>query len=124
MNRDIIAKIQSFGFSVYMRKESDTWLLFTDGKNIGYLQDGPQGFGLSTVHKPNQTSGTGYQIERHEADFDKADLEICFVDAPGWADFRSRATVKKYRDITEYIAANSFNQEYKLVPALGALDAA
>ncbi len=120
MGHDTIAKVQGFGFSVYMRKDSDTWLLFTDGKNIGYLEDGPYGFNFSTVHKPNTTSGTGFQIGRNENDFSEADLKNCFVAVPSWADSRSRASVAKYRDIAEYINATSFNREYNLVDAMDA----
>lgn len=114
MDKKIIAKIQSFGFDVYMRDVKDTWLIFTDGKRIGYLQDERLGgFGLSTVHVPNTSSGTGYQIERNADGFDKEALERCFVSAPHWA--REPRSVVKYKDIGAYINANSFNREYKLM---------
>jgi len=117
MNRETIAKVQSFGFSVYMRKPTDSYLFFTDGKNIGYLQDGDfgGGFSFSTVHKPNTTTGTGYQIGRNVDDFTEADLKSCFVTAPEWAWPRDRPSVVKYRDIGEFIDRDSFNRELKLI---------
>lgn len=118
MNKKIIAKVQSFGFDVYMRNpERDTWLLFTDGKRIGYLQYLPmEGFTLSTVHKPNKTTGTGIQVKRHAEDFNKEDLERCFELAPGWLPRDGIASITKWRDIDEYRSANSFNVDYRLVP--------
>lgn len=116
MDTAVIAKVQSFGFDVYMRKTTDSWLIFTDGKNVGYLQDGGFGFTLTTVHAPNSTSGTGYQIERDVPAFDKAMLERCFLLAPLWAATRDIQSVRKYRDIEAYRASSSFCSEYGLVP--------
>jgi len=114
MTRDIIEKVQGFGFDVYMRKPEDTYMIFTDGQRLGYLEAGRFGFNLATVHKANRESGTGYQIERDVGDFDADALNRCFVTAPSWAQ-SSASSVKKYRDIAEYIAENSFNSEYALV---------
>jgi hypothetical protein len=117
MDKAIIAKVQSLGFDVYMRNEDDSWLLFTDGTRIGYLQaDRLGGFSFSTVHKPNTTTGTGFQIDRNADGFDKSDLERCFIHAPHWALNREASTVVKYKNIGDYISENSFNREYKLVP--------
>lgn len=120
MDTEIIARLQGFGFNVWMREPGDTYLLFTDAedKNIGYLQIGRlEGIGLSTRHKANTISGTGFQVQRHHTgELTREDCERCFVIAPGWADSRSRASVKKYRDMAEYLADSSFNAAYKLVP--------
>ncbi len=116
MDKTTIAKVQSLGFNVYMRNEKDSWLLFTsaDDKNIGYLQQ--ERFGgvtLSTVHIPNKTTGTGYQIQHMEDDFNVDDLNTCFATAPHWAFNRDRETVRKWRDMAAYIAANSWNGGYR-----------
>lgn len=115
MDKAIIKKVQSFGFDVYMRNEGDTWLIFTDGTRIGYLQDDRSSFSLSTVHKPNKNSGTGFQMLRHVGDFTKEDLEACFARAPHWALERDARPVVKYKDMAAYINENSFNREYKLI---------
>lgn len=118
MDKKIIAKVQSFGFDVYMRNpEQDTWLLFTDGKHIGYLHYHPmEGFTLSSVHKPNMTTGTGILVKRAADSFDKEDLERCFAVAPGWLPRDGITSIVKWRDMGEYRQASSFNADYRLVP--------
>lgn len=115
MDKAVIAKVQNFGFDVYMRNESDTYLLFTDGARIGYLQDDRFGFYITTVHTPNTNTGTGFQMIRHAGNFSKEDLESGFSHAPAWASNDAISSVKKYKNIEEYRNANTFNQEYKLV---------
>ncbi len=114
MEQSVIDAVADAGFDVWMRDPKDTWMLFTDGKNIGCLQaDRLAGYCISTVHMPNKTTGTGFQIERHVADFTKPMLARAFVHAPHWAS--DRASVHKYQDIEHYRKANSFNEAYKLV---------
>lgn len=118
MDKAIIDAVAAAGFDVYMRDLKDTWLLFTDGQNIGYLQ-APRGDGwsISTVHMPNSTTGTGFQIDRYLATFDRASLARAFVHAPRWASGRDVASVRKYRDIEHYRASGPFNAEYRLIAA-------
>lgn len=120
MDKTTIARVQSFGFKVYMRDPADTYMLFTDesGELIGYLQQERFGvaYSISTVHIPNTQSGTGFQVARLEDAFDKEKLEQAFAHAPAWADNRSRSSVKKWRDIEHYRSASSFNDGYALVP--------
>ena len=86
MKQEVIDAITAAGFDVYMRDQKDTYLLFTDGKNIGYLQaDRLAGFTISTVHKPNTTTGTGFQIERHATEFTAEMLARAFITTPHWA---------------------------------------
>jgi hypothetical protein len=111
-----IALIKALGFRVFMRSPRDTWLYFTsaDGKRIGYLQnDYFGGYTLSSVHKANQQTGTGFQIHRMLSTVDKQQLEDCFVHAPGWASRSDSRTVVKYRDIDEMIARDAFSREYR-----------
>lgn len=114
----VIAKVQSLGFDVYMRSPDDTWLLFVDGDRIGYLQCGHfGGYSLSTVHKPNRTTGTGFQIlvDVDLEGLDRDALERALVSAPHWANGPERQSVSKWKGIDEYRAGGLFNAEYKLV---------
>lgn len=117
MDKAVIEKVQGFGFDVYMRKPEDSWLIFTDGKRIGYLQtDRSSGFTLSTVHKPNGRTGTGFQMGRDVVGFDKPDLELCFLLAPSWATHDERESVNKYRDMDAFLNADDWNRGYRKVP--------
>lgn len=115
MEQKIIDAVAKAGFDVWMRKPGDSWLLFTDGKNIGYLQvDRLAGYTISTVHMPNRSTGTGFQIERHVSSFDKDTFARAFVHAPDW--YRGdAASVRKYRDMDHYCTESSFNAAYELV---------
>jgi hypothetical protein len=119
MDKAIIDAAAAAGFDVYMRDLRDTWLIFTDPDTgrIGYLQ-APRGDGysLSTVHMPNTTTGTGFQVDRYLSSFDRKSLQRAFL-TPDWASGRDRDSVRKYRDIEHYRAANPFNAEYKLASA-------
>lgn len=116
MNGTVIAKVKAMGFAVYMRNPGDTWLYFTDGVRLGYLQEERYGgFSLSTVHKPNHTTGTGYNVERDAPDFDKAMLLRCFQHAPSWAHGSDPATVVKFASVAQWLASSAFTCEYKEV---------
>lgn len=53
------------GLSVYYPENASTYFWFSDGENIGYVQIERTGFSFSTVHRPNPSSGTGFQVEKH-----------------------------------------------------------
>jgi hypothetical protein len=116
MKQDVIDAVAAAGFDVYMRALTDTWLIFTDPATgrIGYLQ-APRGDGysLSTVHMPNTTTGTGFQVDRYLTDFSRQSLQRAFL-APDWASGRDRESVRKYRDIEHFRAANEWNGAYRL----------
>ncbi len=119
MDTGIIRAVQQAGFSVYMRNPGDSWLYFTGGKSIGYLQDDRLGgLSLSTVHVPNITSGTGFKIMEGLSAIDIADAEIlkkAFAIAPGWALQSSVASVKKWPNIDAFLSANQWNSGFHLV---------
>lgn len=115
MDRSIIDKIQGFGFDVYMRDPGDTYLFYTDGKRVGYLQDDRFGFSISTVHMPGKNVGTGFQMIRHAGSFTKEDLESGFAYAPSWASGRDLPFVVKYKDIKDWRSRDSWNGSFKLV---------
>jgi hypothetical protein len=111
-----IRKIEELGFSVYMRNENDTYLFYTDGANIGYLQNNRLGgFSLSTVHKPSLNHGTGFVIMQglEESSICHNILASAFVAFPDWA--RTMSPVRKWRDMAEYMSDNSFNSKLRLV---------
>lgn len=126
MDRATIAKVQRLGFDVWLRRESDPYMIFTDreGKRLGYLQEngGATGGGwtLCTVHKPNMTTGTGYLMAAAVGDFTARDLERCFAMGPDWAYSRDLITVKKYRDMDEYRARGIFESAYAKMEAIDA----
>jgi hypothetical protein len=115
MDKAIIEKVKAAGFDVYMRHETDTWLIFVDGDRLGYLQENRiRGLSTSTVHKANQTTGTGFQVDESLSlsDLTRATLSRAFVHAPDWAYSRDRESVQKYSGIEAYIRASLFNTEY------------
>ena len=122
MDTAVIAKVQRLGFRVYMRRTTDSWMIFTsqDGKRLGYMQEERLGgpLSISTVHKPNTRSGTGFSIDQWVSDFSREDLERCFSLGPRWADEQSLQAVKKWADIDAFIASSRFNQQYGLVPPI------
>lgn len=115
MRQEIIDQVVAAGFDVWMRDPGDTYLHFTDGKNIGYLEDNRlEGLKINTVHKPNHTSGTGFGIEQGLTRLDKATLSRAFVMCPDWGRHQI-SSVQKYKNMEDYRSASSFNAEYKLV---------
>ena len=120
MDSSVIAKVQSLGFNVWMRKSTDTWMIFAtkDDKQLGYMQEERLGgpLSISTVHIPSTSHGTGFSIDQWVSDFTKADLERCFVLAPAWDGSHAWGSVKKWRDLEQFRNASKFNQGYGLVP--------
>lgn len=119
----LIAKVQSFGFDVYMRQPDATYMIFTDGTHLGYLQVGKAGISLSTVHRTNSNIGTGFGVGERDADLTKDDLIACFITAPFWASPHHRGQVKKWRDIEQYRASSPFHAGYELVPQVPSAEA-
>ena len=107
---DHVALFKAAGFQVWMRKANDSHCLVTDGKRIAYVQwSNYSNPGVSTVHKPNKTTGTGFRIS-DEITIPLVSLAMAMI-APSWADSRDIASVRKYRDWTEFHSSDSFNSE-------------
>lgn len=119
MAPEVITKIRSLGFQVYMRKPGDSYLLFTDGTRIGYLQeDRGGGLSLTTVHRANQRTGTGFQAAAGVAPeaLDRPTLERAFAHGPSFPmTSDDLATIKKWRDMDAFVKADSWNAGYSLV---------
>lgn len=115
--KQIVDRVKALGFDVYMRPSDRTYMLFVEGKNIGYLQINrlAGGIDINTVHVPNTTTGTGFQIERGMAERDlTADkLRAAFDVAPHWGSYRS--SVRKYAGIDAYRRENAFNAAFERV---------
>lgn len=106
----MIRDAKATGFKVYMRDPSDTWLYFTDGVQIGYLQCGLAGYELSTCHRPNRNTGGGFRVANDIGKIDRATLERAFITAPAWATRHDVETVKKWKDWEEFQNANQWNR--------------
>ena len=116
MEERIINAVIDAGFKVYMRDVNDSWLIFADGKRLGYLQTARfRGISTSTVHIPNRDTGSGFQIDDDIQEVSKKTLERALCHAPRWADGRQRESVKKWDGIEHYRKGSGFASDYKEV---------
>lgn len=100
ISAETIAAIKAMGFSVYQNPDShwQTYLFYTDGTRIAYLQnDGLQGLCISTVHVPDKQVGTGYGLGPIPA-LTRQALEVGFIHAPNWASGADRNATRKFAD--------------------------
>ncbi len=110
MDKEVIKSITDLGMFVYMRNESDSYLYYTDGVNIGYLQaERFGGFSLTTVHKPCKECGTGFKVDDSISGIDADVLRRAWVKAPTWAHQRDVEAVRKFRDMEEFLTFNKWN---------------
>jgi hypothetical protein len=86
-----------------------TYCLYTDGVRIGYAQWSRIAVGVSTIHKPNQRTGTGFWYADVLTEETLKGALNCI--APDWAYATDRASVKKYRDFNEYLSESKFNRK-------------
>lgn len=117
---EAIKKIKEAGFDVYVHQhagryggEKITYAYYSDGQSIGYIQrSGLGGYDISTVHKANHSSGTGFSIERgiSLSQLTKANLEQGFVFAPSWA--VETKSVNKWKDMDAFLSANTWNKGF------------
>lgn len=122
MNKQIINQVQAAGYDVYMRSPESTYLYFTDGHYIGFLQHTREGIGLSTVHKANRHTGTGFPILRHADSFTADDLKACFT-PPAWTTAADRAAATPYADVEAFLSDSPWNSSLQKVPAQVLVDA-
>lgn len=119
MHASVIDAVKRAGFSVYMLDgdASKTWAIFTDGANIGYLQDDRPGYSIGTLHRPNQQSGTGFSVRQRldVTDLDRETLSCAFDFTPAWVGAQDRASVRKYRGMKDFLDSNSFNARHREV---------
>jgi hypothetical protein len=111
MERAIINNILDLGFRVFMRDQGDGYLYFTDtdAQQIGALSiDRLEGICLTTVHKPNTSTGTGFSVARGAVlPLTRSELEAAFRLGPSWpTDLKS---VAKWRDWQQFTERDSWN---------------
>jgi len=113
--RKVINQVQAAGFKAYMRNPEDTWAIMVDGDRLGYIQWDRQGYAkISTMHQPNRTTGTGFALDDIPR-LDRENLAKAFIHAPAWANSWDRESVKKWRNLDQFMAASSFNEGYSEV---------
>lgn len=104
--------IAAVGFSVYQSPDSHwrTYAFFTDGRNIGYLENNRlEGLRLSTVHVPNRDSGTGFGMGPL-ATITREALSVAFAWAPDWAGQRDRDSVRKFPSVAAFMAGKKLER--------------
>lgn len=108
-------QVKDLGFRVFVRNDGDTYAFFTNGKSFGYVQkDYFGGYSISSVHIPNHTSGTGFQISKPD-ELTAENLSSAFCIAPYWADWRSQTSVKQYANEKAFLKAHSWGGGLKEV---------
>ena len=105
-----IQTMHDMGLRVFVRDtENPMYCFFTDGKNIGYAQWGGIRESVSSVHKPNKSTGTGFNVADEITQ--ETLLTAMQTIAPHWAFASDRASVRKYRDIDDYLKSSKWNSE-------------
>lgn len=112
---DAAKMIKAAGLKVYWGSwnhatSKPSYFYFTDGKNIGYCQEGNfGGITFSTVHKPCRECGTGYRITDDPGTYQPTieEAKAAFILAPSWARHSDIKAIRKYADWNEYTAKNT-----------------
>ena len=112
---ETIAAIVAAGFDIYQRDESDSYAYFTDGEHIGYIENSRHdGLKLNTVHKPNQTTGTGFGVGSHlPSKPSREQLQQAFAHAPHWA--FDRHSVEKFKSWDHFHQNDPWHASFKLI---------
>lgn len=114
---EVLDAIAALGFDVYQNPQPQwrTYLFFTDGTRIGYLQRGDWGgLSLSTVHIPNRTTGTGYRMTDDSEPplmLTRAALEKAFARGPHWAYASELQTVQKWANMAAFLKSRTASLE-------------
>ena len=109
---DLSESVLAFGYRVFMREPGSTYAYFSDGDRVGYVQrEAGGGFTVSTVHMPNQKTGTGYQISRHAPLTAETLREALFTVSPPW-DRNNLDTVLKFRDLDQFLSHSTWNEGF------------
>ena len=110
ISQDTIDCVKGFGFKVYQRKDSDSWIYYTFNDSIAYLEIGRfEGFNISSVHIKNVSTGSGYQVFQG-VELTRVNLMQGFS-GPSWTSCRS----KPFKDMDSFINSCAFNKSYQEV---------
>ena len=109
LDQTAIDFMKSKGYRVYMRNRADSYAIFEKAGRLGYVQtERAGGYRLSSVHKPNKDTGTGFAIRELPVDLTAANLEQASnMVAPHWA-----RRPEKFAGIDEYRAHSRFHAQY------------
>lgn len=122
-----VEKLKSFGFKVYLNKLSSpyNYAVFTDGKNIGYMEKAhfnQEGVKFSTVHKPSRNYGTGFACREKDSPVVLSELtpEIArqtFATIPPYFTNWVQEPIRKYEDFEDWkrnaLTADQYNLEHE-----------
>jgi hypothetical protein len=93
-----IQEIQKNKLDVYMPNIYSSYFWFTDGTNIGYCQfDRFDGVKFSSVHKPNQYTGTGIVADNYSDA-----LKFAPSWWGNWWGNNEQDSIIKYKDFKEF----------------------
>lgn len=109
--RPLVDAVAAAGFRC---KPTATYLFFTDGFKIAYLQQDDYRLRCSTVHKPNKTTGTGYAVDDNFNPTPDKLKELLNMFAPPWARRSDLASVVKFKNWTQFAKANKW-ADYALI---------
>lgn len=117
MQNDAIDHVKAQGFRVFMHdgNQKHAWLVYTDGTRLAVLSESRfGGYSVSTKHRPNSTTGTGFQIVENVelSRLSKQELECGFATAPYWAHAMQRASVRKWEGLASFLGSDSWNARY------------
>lgn len=103
--QNIIKQVKSLGFKVYAPEKLSIYLYYVDGYNIAYMELKDTGLHITTIHKPNYITGTGFHmIDIYKNEITRENLEKGFSLAPAWASLTDIKSVKKYTSIDEFLS--------------------
>jgi hypothetical protein len=116
MSPEIIKAVLGTGLKVYMRSVKDSYLYFTDGTRVGYLQYNPVGgLQIGTVHKPNTRTGTGFMLGNIPAinreELDKALVQFPFGFTPPLTGAERDATVP-FANMDKFLSSSPWNKTF------------
>ena len=110
---DYIKMMKAQGWKVYKRSglggRSSEYCYCTDGTHIAYVQWSDGRPMVSTVHKPNKQTGTGFQFDNRITPGSASKAMLCI--APSWAKARDVPSVHKYKNWEEFHQSSEFNAE-------------
>ena len=111
ITKEIVETIRALGFDVWFPVGKSTYLYYSDGKNIAYLQMGRfGGFETSTCHIPNRQCGTGFRISDN-AQLTRESLAEGFCFAPRWASTTDKNSVIKWESPEKFADKNCWTLE-------------
>lgn len=94
--------------SIYGKPLENSYFI-TDGQHIKHIQrDDDLRWSVSSEHKPNQKTGTGYRLidglltEGEAVEWAKANMSKQF---PVWATPSGRAASKPYKDLNDFLTS-------------------